>query len=121
MILGPTDGSSTINRELTGLSRILDGWFSDRAAQGLEGSNQGWLEYLYGIILARGKTESDAREWLIRSVRLCPYNWGAWLELNDLLNSVEEVGWTYFAMKMNSRADTSGSYKDLCRSYRKIS
>lgn len=91
MILGPADGGGTVNRELVGLARSLEGWFSDRAAKGLEGSNQGWLEYLYGIVLAKGKTEVDAKRWLIKSVHRCPFNWGAWLELKDLLTRFEDL------------------------------
>ncbi|KAL9631534.1 MAG: hypothetical protein Q9164_005837, partial [Protoblastenia rupestris] len=91
MILGPADGGSTVNRELVGLSRTLEGWFSDRAVKGLEGSNQGWLEYLYGTILAKSKTEEDAKRWLIKSVHLAPFNWGAWLELAELLSNVEDI------------------------------
>lgn len=91
MILGPADGGGTINRELVPLARSLEGWFVDRGAKGLEGSSQGWLEYLYGIVLAKGKTEEDAKSWLIRSVNLCPFNWGAWLELSGLLNRFEDL------------------------------
>ena len=91
MILGPADRGSTVNKELVGITRSLEGWFADREARGLSGSNQGWLEYLYGIVLAKGKTEEDAKRWFIRSVHLFPFNWGAWLELNELLNNVEEV------------------------------
>ena len=91
MILGPADGGSTVNRELVGLARTLEGWFADRAGRGLAGSNQGWLEYLYGIVLAKGKTEEDAKGWLIRSVHLYPYNWGAWLELSELLERFEDL------------------------------
>lgn len=91
MILGPADGGATINKELVSLGHILEGWFADQAAKGLDQSSQGWLEYLYGIVLAKGKSEKDAKTWLIRSVERCPFNWGAWLELSELLNSVEEL------------------------------
>lgn len=91
MILGPADGGSTINKELVGLGRALEGWFADREAKGLIGSNQGWLEYLYGIVLLKGKSEEHAKIWLLGSVHKCPYNWSAWLELSELLNSAEEV------------------------------
>ena len=91
MILGPADGGATINKELVGLGNILEGWFADRAAKGMSDYNQGWLEYLYGIVLAKGKSEKDARMSLLRSVNRCPYNWGAWLELGGLLDSVEEL------------------------------
>ena len=91
MILGPSDGGSTVNKELVGLTRILEGWFLDREARGLEGSNQGWLEYLLGIVLVKGKSEDDAKKWLIKSVRLNSFNWGAWLELSDLLTGIDDV------------------------------
>lgn len=90
-ILGPADGVGAVNKELVGLARSLEGWFADRAARGLAGSNQGWLEYLYGIVLAKGKTEEAAKSWLIRSVRLYIFNWGAWLELSGLLNQFEDL------------------------------
>ena len=89
MILGPSDGGSTVNRELVDLSRNLEGWFADREAKGLSESNQGWLEYLYGIVLAKGKTEDAAKNWLITSVHRYSYNWGAWLELSELLDIME--------------------------------
>ena len=88
MILGPADKGSAVNKELVGISRALEGWFATRSPKHNSG---GWLEYLYGIVLAKGKNEEDAKAWLIRSVHLCPFNWGAWLELNDLIGSVEDV------------------------------
>ena len=91
MVLGPADGGGTVNRELVGLTRSLEGWFTDRAANGLARTNQGWLEYLYGIVLAKGKTEEDAKRWLINSVHLFPFNWGAWVELSDLLTNSEDL------------------------------
>ena len=91
MILGPADGGSTINKELVSLSRMLERWFADRSAKGLEGSNQGWLEYLYGVVLAKSKMEEDAKKWLIRSVHLAPFNWGSWLEMAELLSNVEDL------------------------------
>ncbi|KAL8831251.1 MAG: hypothetical protein Q9191_000971 [Dirinaria sp. TL-2023a] len=91
MILGPADGGSIINKELVGLGRHLEGWFADREAKGLSASNQGWLEYLYGLILAKGKTEDDAKKWLVNSVHRYPFNWGAWLELSELLDSAEDL------------------------------
>lgn len=92
MVLGPQDGGATVNKELVGLGRGLEGWFAERKKEGHEERyGQGWLEYLYGIVLAKGKNEEQAKSWLIRSVHLYPYNWGAWLELSELLGSVEEV------------------------------
>ncbi|KAF2746028.1 anaphase-promoting complex subunit CDC23 [Sporormia fimetaria CBS 119925] len=88
MILGPQDGGVTPNKELPVISAILKEWFSDPPE---DREPQGWLEYLYGIVLARGKNEKDALESFIRSVHLYPYNWGAWQELANLLGSVEEL------------------------------
>ena len=119
MILGPADSGSIVNKELVGLARSLEGWFADRAAKGLENRNQGWLEYLYAIVLAKGKTEDDAKQWFLRSVHLAPFNWGAWLEMSELLNNVEDVSWW---RKANSAsADwVLNSFKSLRRSYRRI-
>ncbi|EEH05263.1 cell division cycle protein [Histoplasma capsulatum G186AR] len=91
MVLGPADGGMTVNRELSGLAQRLEWWFSDRKARGLEGQGQGWLEYLYGVILLKGKNEEEAKTWLIRSVHLYPFHWGAWQELNDLLANTEDL------------------------------
>lgn len=92
MVLGPADGGMTANRELPGLARGLEGWLTERRENGLEDRNQGWLEYLYGVILMKGRNEEEAKRWLIRSVHLNPFHWGTWQELNDLLASTEDVG-----------------------------
>ena len=119
MILGPADGGSTINKELVGLGRHLEGWFADREAKGLSNSNQGWLEYLYGMILSKGKTEDDAKKWLLTSVHRYPYNWGAWLELSELLNGAEDVG--KMIATGNSQLTAGQSSSKLRLNYRKTS
>ncbi|GIK00769.1 anaphase-promoting complex subunit 23 [Aspergillus viridinutans] len=91
MVLGPADGGMTVNRELPGLAWGLEGWFAERRERGLEERNQGWLEYLYGVVLLKGRNEEEAKKWLIRSVHLNPFHWGAWQELNDLLSSTEDL------------------------------
>ena len=89
MILGPADGGVTVNKELNGLSSILDGLLSSLYANRSNGG--GWLEYLYGTVLSKNKNEDLAKTWLIRSVHLYPYNWGAWEELCNLLGTIEPV------------------------------
>ncbi|KAJ5563049.1 hypothetical protein N7461_001810 [Penicillium sp. DV-2018c] len=91
MVLGPADGGMAVNRELPGLARGLNGWLSDRTAQGLDDKGQGWLEYLYAVVLLKGRNEELAKQWLIRCVHQNPYHWGAWQELNDLLGSTEDL------------------------------
>ncbi|KAF3479467.1 uncharacterized protein GIQ15_06443 [Arthroderma uncinatum] len=91
MVLGPADGGMTVNRELPGLAQGLEGWFSDRQEKGLEDRGQGWLEYLYGVVLLKAKNEEEAKRWLIKSVHLYPFHWGAWQELNDLLASTDDL------------------------------
>lgn len=91
MILGPADSGITINKELVGLQRIIEGWSADREAKDKYTSSQGWLEYLYGIILIKGKSGEEGRKALIQSVKLCPYNWSAWLELSGTVHNAEDV------------------------------
>lgn len=91
MVLGPADGGMTVNRELPDLARGLEGWLAERRMHGLQDTSQGWLEYLYGVILLKGRNEEEAKKWLIQSVHLNPFLWGAWQELNDLLESTEDV------------------------------
>ncbi|KPI37988.1 Anaphase-promoting complex subunit 8 [Cyphellophora attinorum] len=92
MVLGPADGGQTVNRELPTLARGLEGYFRHRdAEQSSQNRSQGWLEFLYGIVLARSKQEAAAQNWLVRSVRLQPYLWGAWEELAALLSTVDDL------------------------------
>lgn len=91
MVLGPADGGMAANKDLPDLARGLEGWMAERREQGLEERGQGWLEYLYGLILLKGRNGEEAKKWLIRSVHLNPFHWGAWQELNDLLASTEEA------------------------------
>ena len=91
MVLGPADGGMTVNRELAELARGLEGYFYDQKLGGQEEQSEGWLEYLYGVVLAKNKNDDEAKAWLVKSINLYPYHWGAWHELNDLISSVEEV------------------------------
>lgn len=90
MILGPEDGGVTANQELPGICAVLEEWFGNLRGSGRQ--PQGWLEYLYGVVLAKSKNEKLAMEYFIQSVHQYPYNWSAWQELIGLLGTAEEVG-----------------------------
>ncbi|KAI0095788.1 TPR-like protein [Hypoxylon sp. NC0597] len=93
MVLGPQDIGTCVNRQLLTVSRVLEVWFDQRKSEDgeeAEGS-QGWLEYLYGMVLAKEKNEELALYWLIRSVHLFPMNWGCWLEMTALISRVEDL------------------------------
>jgi anaphase-promoting complex subunit 8 len=90
MILGPQDGGVTLNKELPAISAILEEWFNALPASARQ--PQGWLEYLYGIVLAKGKNDKVALDYLIKSLHYYPYNWGAWQELMSLLGTPEPHG-----------------------------
>lgn len=90
-ILGPTDGPIVSNKELPGIIAILEEYFSSRGGLHNMTNSQGWLDYLYGLVLLRSKSEPLAKQWLLRSVNLNPYNWSAWLELASAVGSVEEL------------------------------
>ncbi|KAI2615865.1 TPR-like protein [Hypoxylon sp. NC1633] len=93
MVMGPQDIGTCVNKQLLTVSRVLEAWFEQRRTDDddvVEGS-QGWLEYLYGMVLAKEKNEELALYWLIRSVHLFPMNWGCWLEMTSLVSRVEEL------------------------------
>ncbi|KAI9777465.1 MAG: Anaphase-promoting complex subunit 23 [Geoglossum umbratile] len=92
MILGPADGGSTTNAQIGAITKGLEGWFAELNREGgAARESQGWLEYLYGIVLCKAKNEEEAKKWLVRSVNLYPYNWGAWQELGLMLETVEDL------------------------------
>lgn len=99
MILGPQDGGVTMNKELPVVSAVLEEWFKYLPNSGRQ--PQGWLEYLYGIVLAKGKNDKSAMEYLIKSVHQCTYNWGAWQELQAILSTIEELGQLVAALPQN--------------------
>ncbi|KAH9882639.1 hypothetical protein J1614_000875 [Plenodomus biglobosus] len=90
MILGPQDGGVTPNKELPVVSAVLEDWFKKLPTSGRQ--PQGWLEYLYGMVLAKGKNEALAIDYLVKSVHQYTFNWAAWQQLQGLLNTVEELG-----------------------------
>jgi anaphase-promoting complex subunit 8 len=90
-ILGPADGPVTSNKELPGISAVLETYFNARGGLEEKGNSQGWLDYLYGITLMKSKSENLAKQWLLRSVDINPYNWAAWQELASSIGSTEEL------------------------------
>ena len=98
MILGPSDTSANTNIELPGLIATLRSRL-DNTGSRTEG--QGWLEYLYGIALSKTKNTDEAKRWLIRSLNLYPFNWGAWQELGLLIHSTNELDDTLTHLPQN--------------------
>lgn len=94
MVMGPQDLGTVSNKQLPMLNRYLKTWFAQRQTSpedmSHEGS-QGWLEYLYGMILAKEKNTDEALTWFLRSVHLFPMNWGCWLEMTAATSKVEMV------------------------------
>ncbi|OBT88555.1 hypothetical protein VE02_03936 [Pseudogymnoascus sp. 03VT05] len=92
MVMGPHDSGKTINKNLVTINRYLEAWFQERTTEtGEVMGSQGWLEYLYGMVLAKEKNEEEAMRLLIRSVHLYPMNWGCWLEMTSLISRVEDL------------------------------
>lgn len=90
-ILGPNDGPSLLNKELPSIVNILEDYFNARGGVENTSNSQGWLDYLYGLLLLKSKSEPLAQKWLLRSVNLNPYNWSAWLELASIVGSTEDL------------------------------
>ncbi|KAL6910788.1 TPR-like protein [Trichoderma evansii] len=92
MVMGPQDLGTVVNKQLLIVGRFLAVWFEERTTDDDEVlGSQGWLEYLYGMVLAKEKNDEKALEFLIRSVHKYPMNWGCWLEMTSLISRVEDL------------------------------
>ncbi|PSK36738.1 hypothetical protein B9Z65_1921 [Elsinoe australis] len=92
MILGPSDGPVTANKELVAIAGLLEDYFKQREnSKTIKRQSDGFLEYLHAIILMKGRNEDLAKQWLLRSVALNEWNWSAWVELASLIGSMEEL------------------------------
>lgn len=107
MVMGPQDLGSVTNKQLVVVSRFLSRWFAERKAEeGDFASSQGFLEYLYGMVLAKEKNDDLALEYLMQSVHLFPWNWGAWLEITNLVSRVEQVSRTLPCLSSAASTDS---------------
>ncbi|KAH0432831.1 tetratricopeptide [Colletotrichum camelliae] len=92
MVMGPQDLGNVVNKQLNAVSRFLSNWFDERTTDDGEVlGSQGWLEYLYGMVLAKEKNEDKAMDFFIRSVHLYPMNWGCWLEMTSLISRLDDL------------------------------
>ncbi|KAL2255892.1 hypothetical protein VTK26DRAFT_2525 [Humicola hyalothermophila] len=92
MVMGPQDLGSVINKQLVVVGRFLSRWFAERKAEDSDlPPSQGFLEYLYGMVLVKEKNDNLALDYLMQSVHLFPWNWGAWLEITNLVSRVEQL------------------------------
>ncbi len=97
MVMGPQDSGAVINKQLVLVSRFLTKWFDDRKVDDADyPPSQGFLEYLYGMVLAKERNDNLALDYLVQSVHLFPWNWGAWQEITNLLSRVEQVKKTLY-------------------------
>ncbi|GKT58827.1 20S cyclosome subunit [Colletotrichum tofieldiae] len=64
MVMGPQDLGNIVNKQLNAVSRFLSNWFDERTTDDGEVlGSQGWLEYLYGMVLAKEKNEDKAMDY----------------------------------------------------------
>ncbi|KAG8407260.1 Anaphase-promoting complex subunit 8 [Metarhizium acridum] len=92
MVMGPQDLGTVVNKQLLVVGRYLAAWFKERTTSDDEVlGSQGWLEYLYGIVLAKEKNDAQAMDYFVRSVHKYPMNWGCWLEMTSIISRVEEL------------------------------
>ncbi|KAI1332141.1 TPR-like protein [Xylariaceae sp. FL0255] len=92
MVMGPQDLGVCVNKQLVTVGRVLSAWFDNRRTEdGDIVESQGWLEYLYGMVLARERNEELALQWLTRSVHSFPMNWGCWQEMASLISRRDDL------------------------------
>ncbi|KAI1356980.1 hypothetical protein F5Y01DRAFT_309521 [Xylaria sp. FL0043] len=94
-ILGPSDTGAVINKQLVRIRSILEQWLTLEKDNSGHSSSQGWLEYLYGMVLAKDQNYDLATIWLLKSVSINPWNWGAWQELCCLVRDAKDLDSIY--------------------------
>jgi len=70
---------------LSNLNLLIHGTGSVIGNKGNTQSQDGYLLYLHGIVLKKLKVRQQAVDSLVKSVNISPLNWGAWLELAQLI------------------------------------
>ncbi|KAI1325761.1 anaphase promoting complex subunit 8 [Xylariaceae sp. FL0255] len=90
-ILGPSDTAMVVNQQIPRIKSILQAWLDQKTRGSKTTSSEGWLEYLYGMALTKEGSYDLAKTWLVKSVAINPWNWGAWLELGGLINDAKEL------------------------------
>jgi tetratricopeptide (TPR) repeat protein len=84
-ILGTNDsnvGNASVPVILKELSGLMD---SDQL------STNPFLLYLYGSLLIKQKNMRLGINSLVKSIKIYPYNWDAWLELTNAMSTLEEA------------------------------
>ncbi|RKF78557.1 Anaphase-promoting complex subunit 8 [Golovinomyces cichoracearum] len=92
MVMGPYDGGQTVNKQLITICQFLKEWFGERVDEdGNLPRSEGWLEFLYGMVLSKNRNEEEAMRWLIKSVHICSINWACWLEITLLISRMDDL------------------------------
>ncbi|KAI0467710.1 cell division cycle protein-like protein 23 [Xylaria cf. heliscus] len=103
-ILGPSDTGAVENKQLLYIRSILEKWLIRHHGQFGHGHSQGWLEYLYGVVLAKQQNNDLAISWLLKSIKLNPWNWGAWQELCALVRNAQHLNSIYTELQPSMMA-----------------
>ncbi|GAQ83915.1 Anaphase-promoting complex [Klebsormidium nitens] len=83
-VAGPLGKSDVINQDLESLEAELGGRY-------LQGQLDAFSTYLYGVVLHQREKKAEARKALAISVNAYPWNWSAWLELQELCTKLEDL------------------------------
>ncbi|CAG8490346.1 10735_t:CDS:10 [Cetraspora pellucida] len=80
-IMGPLDDSKCLNKEIQNLWEEMETWRD-------EGEMDGFLVYLYGLILKQKNPQAkNIKDIFLDSVLKYHYNWSAWLELANCITN----------------------------------
>ncbi|KAJ6790204.1 hypothetical protein PWT90_08010 [Aphanocladium album] len=91
MVTGPQDLGTVVNKQLLTVGSYLSSWFESKTVDGEVVGSQGWLEYLYGMVLAKEKNDKKALGYFLQSVHKFPMNWGCWLEITSLTSRSDDL------------------------------
>ncbi|XXH02895.1 hypothetical protein Hte_009283 [Hypoxylon texense] len=90
-LLGPSDRGDVVNKQIIHIKQVLNTWFKGLDDDSNARTGDGFLEYMYGMILSREHLRGLAKTCLVKSVTRNPWNWGAWLELGHLIADLQEL------------------------------
>ncbi|GAP93346.2 putative 20S cyclosome subunit [Rosellinia necatrix] len=86
-ILDPPNTGLGTNNQLSRIKAILEKRLIKEINHRDHGPSEGW----YGMAQAKEQNDDAAKIWLLKSVSINPWNWGAWQELRSIIRDARDL------------------------------